>query len=295
MEELNNCLIVFEILGLQYFSLKTLFKEDAKRPSWLRFFYMIFALIASITIIRNYGDFSGAGLLKSVQEKTMIALSVQNIMVMAFMVVISVSIIHAYKTTNEYKQIFIISSKIIRISSEAFGKSLDVKTLKKKLFKRIRSMVIFFIVFHSLMFVFDPLSSPVAVVFSALKNLILLMLSFRLVVCTSLVNEHLNFLEVMVDKMFPSPPIKIIDNINLHLTYVKSATLKDKPLKKIMAAREVYSHTLEISNLVNNTVGLSIFLLFVSLVIAMTSGGHRLFVASMGGPGGDNMYGEHRC
>lgn len=298
MEELHNFLIVFEILGLQYFSLKSLLKVDpekSKRPSWFRLFYMIFTIIVSCIVLKFYGNFSGSGLLKSLQQNSGIASTVQGIMVMAFMVVNNISIIHAYRTTNENKQIFIISSKIKKLCMEAFGKSVDVKALKKKLFRRTRSMAMYFSLFHLLMLVCDQDSLPVSVLVTALKNFILITLSFRLIFYTSLVNEHLNFLEEMVQELFPSPPIKIIDNIHLHLTFGKTATIKDTPLKKIMVARKMYCNLIEITNLVNETVGLSIFLLFISLVITMTSGGYRFFVASMGGPGGETLYGKRRA
>lgn len=295
MEELNNILIIFEMLGLQHFSLKLLLNVDTKttkRPSWFRLFYMILTIIIFFFILKFYGNFSGSGLSKTLEQNSIIALTVQNIMVFAFMIVINISIIHSYRTTHNTKKIFIISSKINKLCLEAFGKSVDVKFLKKKLFRKMRSMAIYFTLFHLLMFLYEPNAQPVAVLVTAMKNFILLMLSFRLIVYTSLVNEHLRFLEKLVQELFPSPPIKIIDNINLHLTFVKSAAFKDKPLKKVMAAREMYGSVIEITNLVNDTIGLSIFLLFVSLVITMTSGGYRVFVASQGGPGGETLYGE---
>lgn len=298
MEELNNYLIVFEILGLQYFSLKSLFKVDTKKtksPSWFRLLYMIFTIIVSFIILRLYGNISGLGLIKALHQNSIIALAVQNIMVLAFIFAITISIIHAYITTKKTKQIFVISSKIKKLCMEAFGKSVDVKALKKKLFRRTRSMAMYFSLFHLLMLVCDQDSLPVSVLVTALKNFILITLSFRLIFYTSLVNEHLNFLEEMVQELFPSPPIKIIDNIHLHLTFGKTATIKDTPLKKIMVARKMYCNLIEITNLVNETVGLSIFLLFISLVITMTSGGYRFFVASMGGPGGETLYGKRRA
>lgn len=294
MEELNNCLIAFEISGLQYFSLKLSSTDDTKpkRPSWFRLLYMIFILIVAFFILQAYAKNSGEGLMLSLQNKSIIALVVQNIMVLAYFIVIFASIIHSYNTTNKTKQVFSISSQIKKQSFEAFGKSVDIRALKRKLFKMMRSMAMFFILFHLLMYFMDSGASLLGVLVTALKNFFLVALSLKLVVYVRLVNEHLNFLEEMVQELFPSPPIKIIDNINLHLTVVKSAGFKNEPLKKVRAAREIYNKTFAVTSLINDTVGFSIFLLFVSLILTLTSGGYRIYTASVGGPGGESIFGK---
>lgn len=293
MEELHNCLIAFEILGLQYFSLKSLSKEDPKpkRPSWFRLLYMFFILIGAFLAVQAYGASTGIGVLAALKNKTIIALVIQNLMVIAYLIVIYASVIHSYKTTKITQQIFVIYSEMKKISLEAFGTYVDVKALRKRLFKMTLRMAMFFTLFHSLMMVMDPGTSLFQLLVTAIKNFILVVLSVKLVFYVKMVNENLLFLEKMVHELFPSQPIKIIDNINLHLTYVKSAASKNEPLKKAMAAREIYNKTITITSCVNETVGFSIFLLFVSLVITLTSGGHRIFVATVGG-GGETLFGK---
>lgn len=105
--------------------------------------------------------------------------------------------------------------------------------------------------------------------------LLLFMIIYKFVFYVDMVNNQLEFVVKLLDKTFQPEEVKVVGEMCFKNTL-------DDPLKKLRAIRKVYNIIFESGALVNRSNGLTILILLMDLVIAITASGYEIFVIAVG-------------
>lgn len=294
--ELNSCLIIFEVMGLQYFSLKKLGCNDAKSYKKVqRFLYMVFLLVFMNTIttvfIANEHEIIKDEIITA---KNIMMFAVQHTMDVGFLLVMCTGIIQSFLTTQSVKKIFLNTKEILQMGMTEFKTSIDLREMKRMAWKRLAVMVIFILTIHvTLMIVHKERPEAVLQLFYGLPPVFFLgVVVYKFVFYVGMVNSQLEFVGTLLEKVFKKEPMRIIDNISFHLTSVKFVKPPEDPLKRLRVVWKIYNQIYESGVLVNDSLGLTILIILTSLVVTLTVSGYEIFVILIGGMSMKKLPGE---
>lgn len=283
--ELGSSLFIFEVMGLQYFSLKSM-KDGKDRPTILRSIYMLcllaIVLFMMINFIMSDKDISSERL----NVKNVLMFAVQRSMHVCLIMVVCISIVQSFVTTKCTMQFYHNANKLKQLYFEEFKLVVDFTIIKKSVLKRLLATLLFFGVIHGSEIVFRlrSFNDIVPMFMGAIPVLFLLMIAFKFVLYVDFVNNQLRSLENLIKNIARPQPLKTVDNISYHLLHVKVMSISyDDLLIKLSSARKYYNIIYENGKLVNDTNGLTVLILLIDSVVAMTLAGYQSFVVIVGG------------
>lgn len=285
-KELNSCVVVFELLGLQYFSLKSLTADSLRsRPSVFRALYMILWLFltTSLMIIYIIHDHSLAQ--GSLTAKNVLMYAIQHTMNVGLILVAITSLIQSMTSTRNIKKFFLNIHEIFDLYLYDFKIPANLKSIKRSSWRRMTLMLMYYLTIHGgFMSLHAPLSDAAyKMLFGMLPILFLVMIVYKFVFYVGIINRQLKFLNKLLEDNFLHQPIKMIDNMKFHLTTVKPVKSPDDNLKKLRSLRKIYNVIFENAAIINDSIGLTVLMLLVCLVISLTVAGYQVFVIVIGG------------
>lgn len=288
-EELNNCLILFELLGQQYFTLKSLTSRNlTSRPSIFRFIYLVivFLFISILMVYYIYQD--QAVINESLNAKNVLMYAVKNSMHFGMVLVVWTSLIQSFVSTRKIKKIFFNVMETVQLCATEFNVMIKPKLIRNAAWKRISVMIIFFAIVHGGMMILNVSSSKAVkkLTIGLLPIFFFLTIMNKYIFYVGMINHQLEFLRNLIGSIFKSESpqtINIVENMNFHLKSVKPMTSADDLMKKFRAARKIYNIIYENGILINESNGLTILVMLISLVIALTVSGYEMFVIIIGG------------
>lgn len=282
--ELNSCLVIFELLGFQYFSLKNLEKIDfMNRPTVFRIMHLVILLILISILTICFLIMERETLTGTITAKNMLMFAIQNSMNFGFVLVVCTSLIQSFTSTHNIKKFFVNLKMSVEILREVFDVKTDFNSLKKTMWKRFFVMLALFVSLHGSVGFSQYRMEILPIFIGILPIFFLIMIVCKYVFYVGMVNHQLECLDSAIETVITFPPIKIIDNINFHLLPLKPVKQLDGPLKKINAVRKIYNLIYANGNLINDSVGLTILILLVTLITTLTATGYKLFVIIIGG------------
>lgn len=284
-EELNGCLTVFEAMGLQYFSLKSLtWKNLKERPSVCRTIYMILVLCV-ITLMTVLFILKDQALMRdSMSSKNVLMFIVQHSMNVAMIIVLFTSLLQSFFSTRSIKKIYFNMKQIAVICLQEFRIELDFERIKKETWIKYSTMLSFLTIIHVVLALNtgQSIDDVLHLAFGIVPLLFLNTVVFKFVFYVGIINNQLEFMIKLLDDIFKYRPIRIIDNINYHLTTVKPAKTPEDPMKKLRAVWKIYNIVYDNGLLVNRSFGLTLLAMLGSLVILLTISGYQAFVIMIG-------------
>jgi prepilin signal peptidase PulO-like enzyme (type II secretory pathway) len=289
--ELNSCVIVYEIMGLQYFRLKSLTYENyKKKPTKVHVVFMVVLVTIVLTLMTSYVVKDHSLVEEDLAAKNILMFAIQHSMNCAMMNCVCVSIVQSFTSTQKIKRIYVNFKEILQIANFEFCCSFDFKLFRNAAFKRMAAMIIFITLLHGTLMSFHIRNEEnlIKLLFGAIPILFLFMIVNKFVFYVALINSQLSFLLILVTKMF-QPSVKIIENINFHL---KSNPSVQEHFRKLHAIRKIYNIIYENALLVNESIGLTILMMLISLVITLTVSGYEIFVIIVGGLPIERLTGE---
>lgn len=286
--ELDICTVFFEVIGLQYFSLKSLtIKSAGTSPSWIRLTYFLFVLICSTVFCVIYLSYSFGDQEEKLNAKNILMFIIENSINVGMFVVIWTSLIQSYLTTAKIKTMFLNVNEMVRIVRHEFGKKTDFKQIRKDAWKRLALSLVAFCIFHGILAVIAVLQrGPYAIIsvfFGSSPILMLIFILYKFIFFATMINYQLDLIEHLLTESFQYQPIRIIDNINMYLDPSSPRIPRDDYFRKLFAIRKIYCLVYDNSLLVNESNGFSIFCVIVTMTVALTGSGYQLFLIIMGG------------
>lgn len=274
--ELNNLMKIFEFSGLQHFSLKNLSEEMSKKPSALR--TVIISTVTSILAILFLKSLTDVALdTEKVTIKNILMYGSKNFLTISVTFTLFVAIVASFRTTNLNKQIFQNFKEIATISHESFGVNLDFKSFKASQISKLLLFISSLAILHGILVVSisNNQIEALAVSLAVIPFLFLILISYKTVFYVSLINFTLKHLLHIVVEMFHHHPVKIAENINYHLTTVKS---KDDPILSLRYSRRIFNLTFHCAELFNKCNGLTFLAIISLMATSSTLSGYDMFI-----------------
>lgn len=294
-EEFNSSLVLFELMGLQFFSLKLLTRENMNdRPSFLRFFHMVILLVFVSTLMVVFmASNSYAITEENVTAKNVLNFAISNSMNVGLILVVSTSIIQSFMSTRCVKKIFLNVKDIMKLYRQELDVIIDFRRIKKSTLKKVLLVILFFISTHGTVTLIKRNSNNAfPLLLGAIPVFFLHVVVFKFTFYVGMINSQLFFLNKMLGNISTChQPIKFIDNVSFPVTQIKSIKLFDDPLKKLRTLRRIYNIIYENGTLINNSNGLTILVMFINIVISLTASGYQAFVIVIGGLSPDTVPG----
>lgn len=278
-------MFIFEVFGLQYFSLRKLSPVNSQtRPGKFRILYLLFTLAIIIGMTVGYIIHDHTQILEPITLKNLMLIAVQQSMNFGILLVVTVSLVQSFVSTKNIKGIFMNTRDIIQLCAYDFKIAIDFKKIRSEARKTLRNIVIFITTLHGTMMLihmksFDELFQ---MMLGMLPIFFLVMVEYKFVFYVDMVNRQLEFLKQLLEDIFKCQVIKNIDDFNFHLT-VRPVKVPDDPIRKLRAAWKIYMKIYDISGLINDSIGLTVLVMLMSLVIALTVSGYEIIVILVGG------------
>jgi hypothetical protein len=294
-DELSSFGFLFEVLGLQYFSLKQLKDEnDAKRPAFVRAIYLlvlsIFLLCVSCFFV--YSDREGFS--TNVTAKTFLTYAIDNSMNVGMLFVLISSTVQAFFTTKKIKNLYINNRKIVQMIASDYDLRINFKSIHKTVKRYLAIVGLYFLLSHGLILIASASSMQKFLVYviGTFPMFFLMMSVFKFVFYVEMVNRQIEILTSLIKSIFQEHPLKSLEQLHLHLTSIKYMRLADNVFKKFVSAKKQYNVLYENAGLINESMGLTILILLIVLVITLTSSGYQVFVILVGGKSLDKLPGK---
>lgn len=259
-ENLNGCLIIFELVGLQYFSLKSMNDDNVKNgPAKCRKVFpmvqLTFIGVVLITILVNFEP----PMTDEVNAKTVLLFLIVQLSNLGIVLMSLISFIKSYTSTRRIKKIF--SEKNLGNCEKKFLRLDGLRCDKKASLVEVCCNA-------------DVLRSYNCGV------------DWRRHISRGTAGgasdsfSQLATLSALLQNSFNYKSIRIIDNVELYVTQLEPA---DESLIKLRAAMKVYNLISEIGSLISDSFGLTTLMLLINFVVAATAAGFEAFIVVVGG------------
>lgn len=287
-KELNSCLVIFELSGLQYFSLKSLTSENVNsRPSWVRLVYMLVLLViltglvlASIYIEEEESD-------QSLTTRNLLGFIIQQSMNAGLILVTVTTLIESYLSTQNMKQLYLNQKEIVQTYSQHFDVIIDFKKVKKMATRRGLALIVFYLGINGVLTAIHLETEKYLLLFliGLVPVLFLFMAVLKFLFYVSTVNEQLTFLMNYLEEIFKHDTINLIEDMNHRMIQLKPKQTRpaDDHIRKLRSAVKIYGIIHENSGLINASVGWSVLSFLLCLTTATTVSAYQLFVILVGG------------
>lgn len=274
-EDLNGCLIIFELVGLQYFSLKSMNDDNVKNgPAKCRKVFpmvqLTFIGVVLITILVNFEP----PMTDEVNAKSVLLFLIVQLSNLGIVLMSLISFIKSYTSTRRIKKIF--SEKNLGNCEKKFLRLDGLRCDKKASLVEVCCNADVLRCYNcgvdwrrhfsrgTAGGASDSFSAPLGLSVHFLRRL----------------NCQLATLSALLQNSFNYKSIRIIDNVELYVTQLKPA---DESLIKLRAAMKVYNLIFEIGSLISDSFGSTTLMLLINFVIAATAAGYEAFIVVVGG------------
>lgn len=289
--------IIFQICGLQYFAINTLSCDNQKKgPSK---FYKVYFVLVFVILTGQMAIFASVASAQYIDmplnAKTVINYIIQHSMYIGLIIIICVSLIQSYTSTTLLKMFYLNYIEIARICVTSFRHRIDHQRIHKEIFKFFLFVMSFYFGAHCIVNTYE-LST---VGFSS-KNLLSFMplvfldiTVFKFIFCVKLVNFQIEKICELLTDIF-SPPLSIIDNVNIYVKPRNSLKLKKKfeMSIKIKNLKRIYYIVVENCDIINRSMGFTVLCIVSVMVIVITSSGYQIFLTVLGKVPSDRIAGE---
>jgi hypothetical protein len=297
-QELNSALIILEVFGLQYFSLKTLSPKTLRaRPSPVRTFYLIVLLVV-MTATATWFIFNEAVLDTgvTVTAKNVLTFAIQHSLNCGFILIIIISLVQSYVATPKMKKVYLNLKEISDIALDQFNIKKDFKIIKKNAIRRLRIVTVVFLTLHLSVFFLRsvPRREIVPMLIGMIPVYYMIIIAYKFVSYVAMVNSQMSFVNRLIEEAFKRPPIpiKTVETIKITLINPQPVKKYDNPTTKLLHVRRIFNLVYENGTLINGSNGLTILIMLVDMVIAITASGYEVFMMIIGGLPIDKMPGE---
>lgn len=271
-KELNECLVIFEIIGLQYFSLKYLSRNIGRKyPSAVRTVFMVvllMTLLVSLTAFVLSDDTFVSGKLT---PKNVLLFAIQKTINLGLIVVECASVVQSFISTKHIKKVYLNIRNISDLTQKEFAVKVDYEKIKNSAWRKFTGAMVIFITIHGSVTLtqYQTFDEIIPMLIGILPIFFLLMIVYKFVFYVALIHHLLEFLNDLLEKVFSyQQPMESINN--LIFLSLKPAKSSQRVLMKMITVQKVYNLIYEIGILVNKSLGLTMLILLTIFVIVLT-------------------------
>lgn len=286
---------IFEIFGLQYFSPKNVLENGVpERLPYLRGIYMLLLMIAYFAFLSIYLFFERDDLDLNVTAKTILTYSIQHTMKIGMFFIIFVSLLQSFLTSNKIAQIFHNVKIISTIITEDFKVSQNYEKIKRKLNRHgLMVMLVFVLIEMTVIIITSKSFEEVLLQLCYLLVLFVLLLTiYKFIFYVQVINCQIQKLNELLEGIFHVERPRVIEDLSINTISVKVHKVTDEIFKNFVSSKKIYNILFENGSLLNESMGITMLLVLIILVIALTASGYQIFVILVGGTDRDKIVGE---
>jgi hypothetical protein len=286
---------IFEVFGLQYFSLKSVIENGVpKKLPYFRILYMLLVMGITIGFLSVYLLADREYLIEKVSAKTVLTYVIMHSMKMGMFIVIIVSLVQSFLTTKKVAKIYENMEKISKITTEDFKVVQYYYNIRKKLRIHGILMFAFFVVTEVFMISFCQNLEKIIMQSCYIIPIVFLLTNvYKFIFYVQLINNQLENLIALMDSIFlMKSAAKYADNFDINLIPVKVHRSSDDIFRKFVSAKRIYNILFESGCLINEAMGLTLLILLIIIVIALTASGYQIFVILVGGKETEKIAGK---
>lgn len=277
-KEFGVFLNIFEFIGLQNFSVNQL--NLLESPSACRFLYMIIRMCIMCLLMVFY--IIGVSE-KSGNHSNVLMTFIQGTMNLGMILAICISFLQSYFSSSKIKKYFLNFKEILNIMHNELLIDLDFVKIRRRIYVRLFVLWLTFTGFYFMSGEYN----------SGHEDLTILFLSYIPIMFVVLIIFHYIFFVDLINQL-----LELITNFMLQMNvprFINTQTIDGKPIKtvktvddfnenfrKIETCRYVYNKVYENGSLVNGSFGMTILLIFLNIVIALTVSGYKIFILVVG-------------
>lgn len=287
-EALHSNLVIFELMGMQFFSLKKLSRLNAyERPSVFRVL-LVFLVIFSVICFLMFLMTSLPGCIpqekKVIDAKNVLMFSIAQTMQLGMIISVICCVLQSYFSSKDVKKLFLNSREMVESMFREFDIVVDFEEIKKAAWKRFAVMTIFFLSIHGWM-TYCSRNSSIMLLTSfcvAPVSIFLVLTVYKFIFFVVMVNRQLEGLTFTLTKIFDEK-MGEVEHLHVQIISLKQTRSNHERLVKIQAARKIYNLIHENSELVNSSNGLTVLICIVAHAGLLVLKSYEMFTIFVGG------------
>lgn len=283
---LSHCAALFQLFGHFFFSVKYLTPETQKKfPSLAYTIYFLVnfvALTGQMVIFTSLA--SSEDIAVSLAPKSFVNYLVQHSMFIGLTVIICVALVQSFIATPLTKKLFLNFINIARMCKKEFHYDIDYKAIRKQIFGNFFIIVLFFIISQLLIYSIDKSKGEPNAFFKACCAIMPLIFmhttAFKFFFLVKMANYHLEIINQLIIKTFSSS-WDAFESLNIDFKPIRLNKSSVDLTKRIKNIRRIYNVLHETTEIINQTMGLTVLTMFFVMVIVLTASGYRLFLTAV--------------
>lgn len=290
-EKLHFFPFLFEILGLQYFSLKKLTSSNVNQcPSLWRklqivimiaLVILIFLSMICISLVRSEKND------EAIMNKNILMTFLRKSMKFNWITYFVLSLTYSFTSTREVKMFYLNSREVMQMIYQDFNVTMDTQNINKAAWKRFVAVTtLFFLNYGTLFFQESGLITLLIRLLLGFPALVYFIMSFyRFLFLVEIVNSQLELLNSVLTSQFSSGEPQNAGNLIEHKVIISARpnnVSSSVLLYKIKTARKVFNLIQENGDHINSSNGLTVFAYLTLMMAISTSKCYDFFVLSMG-------------
>lgn len=291
--KLSTNLKIFEVFGLQYFSLNELTSDTLNVPSSTR---RVIYVIFFISVLLSLAVVASTFVPKSVVEEHRETVN-QNIVTtaivqtLAFGRIFSVlfTVAYSYLKTSEFKRFFLNSREVRELMRDEFHVVADLKVIEIFFLKGLMTMTISFFTSYGVFMIFQASMIPFIVFVVMPTHFFLFMTFFRFILSVEMINIQLEGLNDALMKQICFDEVEF--NFHAKMFALKSVKPDYELMRKLEMTRKIYNLIQENGFMINQANGFPMLMYIWLLVISVLAKGYEIFVISVGSAPNENLSG----
>lgn len=287
---LSGMTTIYEIMGLQFFSLSSVSLQDGflqeDRVSKKHKFLILITVTALLVQITGIG--SAIWLEKQNQQNDNVTtgLIVQFTAYSMMVFVVAVSILHSFAMTKQTKKIFRNFMKTSKIFAVELDEKIDDANLARRIklsFIRVSScFVVLTVLLLAFIYQHNQTNVFLWAVLVIFPHFFLNVVDNYFMFFIMIVNENLKTIAKVLAKFQKMRETKKLSIVTTHL-YVKTERRSyDETFNSLLKLKRIYGIIADTTSLINKVMGLPFMLKLVLMILGNVSAGYKIYLALMG-------------
>lgn len=263
LEVLNSIAFIFEVAGLQNFSLKSL--TVMRNRSVIRTGYTVVLLLS--VAYANF-LFTRPADISEITIKNLLIHLINRALNFGGTAIVCTSIIESFVYTQNFMKIFLNINEVSRLSLRELKIPMNLEQVKKSSWMILTVMVTILCVLHgSVTYVHIKVGNGYFwMAVGAAPMFLAIIINFKLVFLINLTNNQLDFLDKVMHEIFTARTLCSLKNRIVHLRPAYTENYYEVKLRKLNAARKIYNLLTENVDLVNKSHGLTLLITVLNSV-----------------------------
>lgn len=283
-DELNGCLVINEVIGIQYFSLKRSLKENFQEKTTVvqKFGFLVYLvafLVLGVVVVKK------TALEEKISSQNVLSRIYQMVNSYSFFVFIITSLIQSYATTNHLKKFFKNTKDLADWSSTEFDKNMNFAVFRKTFVKWFLSINLLYLT--ALGGLVCKITSSVSesvpmFIFGIFSSFVLLnVFKFFFYVC--FINFQLEHVEKLLQSTFQPQRGQKIGKIFILKVKEKFEIPANCVMHQLLVVWKMYNKIRDNASLVNKSTGLTMMFALVNSIMTFIYSGYELTIGAISG------------